>query len=250
MRALCLIREGLHYRRGAYLEGLKRAGYKPVDSLPDPKPGDLLLCWNRYGRFHTAACAFERAGGTVLITENGWLGKGWQGGEWFTLCRSHHSGAGYWPEGGPERWDSWGVDLHPWRTGTETIILAQRGIGEPGIASPSGWAERTQKRIGGRVRQHPGNQKANIEPDLKRAEKVVTWHSGGALKALAYGVPVWYEYPRWIGAGAASKIGDPLVTDDAKRLAMFRRLAWSMWTLDELRLGEPFVRIASQNADC
>lgn len=243
MRALCLIREGLHYRRDAYLEGLNHAGLKPVPALPDPKPGDVLIIWNRYGRFHEAAKQFKRAGATVLVTENGWLGKAWNAGEWFTLCEDHHAGAGSWPVGGPERWDSFGAELQPWRTsGTETIILGQRGIGEPEIRSPNGWEISTQRRIGGRIRLHLGKSNPPLSPDLRKAQKVVTWASGAALKALVYGVPVWYDFPQWIGAGAASRIGEPLVCDDAKRLAMFRRLAWSMWTLDEIRSGIPFQR--------
>lgn len=247
MRALCLIREGLHYRRGAYLEGLKAAGFKTVDSLSNPGPGDCLVIWNRYGRFHETAKNFERLGALVLVTENGWLGKSWQGGEWFTLCRGHHSGAGYWPVGGPERWDSWGATLHPWRTGgKQTIILGQRGIGEPGLRSPPNWEHETQRKLGGgRIRPHLGKLNPPLTPDLDKADKVVTWSSGAALKALAYGVPVWHDFPQWIGAGSASRIGEPLVRDDDKRLAMFRRLAWSMWTLDEIRSGAPFARFAT-----
>lgn len=245
MRALCLLRESLHYRRGAYLEGLQAAGYRTVSHLPDPAPGDVLVIWNRYSRGHEEAKRFERAGATVLVTENGWLGKGWRGGEWFSLCRNHHGGAGTWYCGGPERWDSWGVELAPWREGgTQTIILEQRGIGEPGVRSPPGWHMHTQLRIGGRIRHHPGNQRTPIEPDLSKAEKVVTWASSAGLKALAYGVPVWHEYKQWIGAEAASRIGDPLVRDDTKRLSMFRRLAWAMWTLDEIREGQAFDAIA------
>lgn len=240
MRALCLIREGLHYRRSAYIDGLKAAGYTLADSIPDPKPSDVLVIWNRYGRFDEEAKRFERSGAKVWVTENGWLGKDWNGGEWFALSEGHHAGAGKWKERG-DRWDAWGVRLSPWRHGTETVILAQRGIGEPGIASPVGWAENTQRRIGGRIRQHPGKHQGPIEPDLANAEKVVTWNSGAALKALMCGVPVWHDFPKWIGASAASRIGDPLVRDDEKRLAMFRRLAWAMWTLDEIRTGEPFA---------
>lgn len=242
MRALCLIREGLHYRREAYLDGMKRAGLKPVAALSDPGPGDFLIIWNRYGRFHETAKLFESRGARVLVTENGWLGKAWNAGEWFTLCEGHHGGAGSWPVDGPERWDSWGAELQPWRTGTETIILGQRGIGEPGMRSPNGWEAATQKRVGGRIRPHLGKSNPPLSPDLRKAQKVVTWASGAALKAILYGVPVWHDFPQWIGASAASRIGETLVTDDAKRLAMFRRLAWSMWTLDEIRSGSPFSR--------
>lgn len=242
-RALNLLREALPYRRDAFTGGLKKAGYKVVPALPDPKPGDVLLTWNRYGGYANEAQRFEQAGARVLVCENGWLGKSWRGGEWFTLCEGHHAGAGTWKVGGPERWDSWGVELAPWKHGSETIVLGQRGIGEEGIRSPDGWGERMARKLGARLRPHPGTSKTPLEPDLANAEKVVTWNSGAALKALLLGVPVWYDFPQWIGAMAASRVGEPLVRDDALRLAMFRRLAYAMWTLDEISTGEPIANL-------
>jgi hypothetical protein len=226
---------------------LANAGYAVVASLPNPQPGDVLLIWNRYGGFAEEAHRFEQAGATVLITENGWLGKGWNGGEWFTLCQGHHAGAGSWHVGSAERWDSWGIELQPWRDGTQTVVLGQRGIGESGIRCPDGWGERMASRLKAKFRPHPGARKTPLEPDLLDAEKVVTWNSGAALKALLFGVPVWYAFPQWIGAEAASRVGEPLVKDDAKRLATFRRLAWSMWTLEEITAGGPIELLSSNS---
>lgn len=251
-RALNLLRAALHYRREAFDAGLRAAGFTNVNALPDPRPGDLLLSWNRYGGYHDQAQLFERAGAHVLVAENGYLGKSWQvPGEWFALAAGHHAGAGRWVDGGPARWNGWGVHLAPWRTnGTETVILGQRGIGEPGIKSPDRWAEVTRKRIGGRIRAHPGNAPAAVPlaADLKVAREVITWHSGAALHALLMGIPVWTDFPQWIGAGAARPLcdwpGDGL-RDDAARLAMFQRLAWAMHTLDEIRTGEPIARLVA-----
>jgi hypothetical protein len=242
LRALCLLRQDLHYRRESYCVGLKRRGYSLVDRLDRPQKDDVLLIWNRYGAFHEEANRFEAAGATVLVTENGWLGKTWRDGEWFTLCRSHHAGAGHWHDGGPSRWDSWGVTLEPWRNGGELVVFGQRGIGEPGIKAPSGWAEHVSRKLGGRVRQHPGvRETIPLEDDLAKCGRVATWNSGAALKALILGIPVMYDFPKWIGGMASSRLGEPLKTDDESRLAMFRRLAWSMWTLDEIRSGEAWA---------
>lgn len=245
MRALNLLRNSLHYRKEAFNEGLTRAGFKVSKERFDPEPGDLLLIWNRYGGFHETALMFERAGAHVLVVENGYLGKDWRGQEWFSIARNHHAGAGEWSDRGSERWDSWGVELAPFRDGQETLILGQRGIGEPGVRSPEAWAELVRHRIGGRIRPHPGVSPAkSLAEDLANVGKVVTWHSGAALHALMLGVPVWHDYPQWIGATA----GRPLAewscepnTDEAARLSMFRRLAWSIWTLDEVRTGEPIA---------
>lgn len=246
-RALNTLRASLHYRREAFDAGLQAVGFEVVTQLPRPERGDLLLLWNRYGGYAEQAAEFERRGGLVLVAENGYLGKHWRGAEWFALARGHHAGAGWWPDGGPGRWGGWGVELSPWRDGgTETLVLAQRGIGEPGVRSPAGWAEAARRRIGaGRIRQHPGNstQSVPLADDLAQARDVVTWNSGAALLALLAGVPVWCDWPQWVGAEACwplSEFGkrEPR-RDDEARLGTFRRLAWSMWTLDEVRTGEP-----------
>lgn len=249
-RALNLLRHSLHYRREAFDAGLRAAGFDVVAELRDPRPGDLLLIWNRYAGFDEQARHFEARAATVLVTENGWLGKAWCGGEWFALSAGQHGGAGRWPQGGPERWDFWGAELAPWRAGgAESLILGQRGIGSTEVRSPARWAEVTQRRCGGRIRPHPGTGPAlPLADDLTAAREVFTWNSGAALLALMQGVPVWHDFPQWIGAGAARPLsewpGEPK-RDEAARLAMFRRLAWAMWTLDEIRTGAPIARLAA-----
>lgn len=242
-RALCSLSDGPNYRKADFVAGLQACGFEVVANLPKPERRDLVLVWNRHGANNARAQAFEAVGATVLVAENGYLGKNWMGRKWFALARGHHAGAGDWKPAGPQRWDSWGVEFAPWREGTETVILAQRGIGEPGVASPAGWADRVQARIGGRIRRHPG-EKAPTKPladDLSEARCVVTWHSAGALQALLLGVPVFYDFPQWIGAGAARPLAEfkegPLHGD---RLGAFRRLAWAMWTAEEIADGQAF----------
>jgi hypothetical protein len=245
-RAQCWLPEGPNYRRECFLAGLEAAGVECVPKIERPGPSDILLLWNRPPAREAEARRFEAAGARVLVIENGYLGKQWMGRKWFAMAWGHHAGAGRWPDGGPERWDSWGVEMAPWRGGIgDTLILAQRGIGEQGVASPRGWAEAVQRAIGGRIRRHPGAYTAavSLEDDLAAASSVVTWHSAGALHALLGGVPVWYGFDRWIGAGAARVLrefgADPR-RDDAARLAMFRRMAWAMWDADEVRSGAAF----------
>jgi hypothetical protein len=117
------------------------------------------------------------------------------------------------------------------------VILPQRGIGPPGVATPPQWLQNVRNRlttagIKHRVRPHPGQREAMpLEQDLRNASVVWTWGSGAALKALAMGVAVKHEMPGWIGAQDNT---------DAGRLAMFRRLAWAMWTLPEIESGQAF----------
>jgi hypothetical protein len=253
MRAQCMIRESLHYKRAAFVDGLFAAGFSVTSIVNKPAPEDALLIWNRYGAYHEEARRFEAAGARVIVAENGYLGKRWRGGEWFALALGHHCGAGHWIAGGPERWDDAGVELQPWRqTGDEVVIMGQRGIGEPGIATHPGWAESVRQKIGGRVRAHPGNNapQTPLDRDLARASSVVVRSSTAGLWALIWGIPVWSAVPWWIGDSACLPLdlfGQAPRRDDAARLAMFRRMAWAQWDLSEIRSGEAFAHLLSLN---
>lgn len=250
MRAQCNLPAGPNYKREAFLAGLAAAGYEIHHRIDKPEPCDILVIWNRPPAQEAEARKFEKAGARVVVTENGYLGKNWRGRKWFALAIDHHAGAGIWRDHGPSRWDSWGVELHDWKREGENLILAQRGIGEPGIASPRGWAQDVQKRIGGRIRKHPGIDmpQVSLEDDLKGVGAVVTWHSGGAIQALIWGHPVAYGFPQWIMARAASRLSQweegPWCNDYA-RLTALQRMAWAMWDAEEIRSGHAFKVLLS-----
>lgn len=251
-RAVCLIREALVYRRAAFVAGLRAAEFEVVDRTDNPGPGDALVIWNRYGTNDALATQYEQAGASVVVVENGYLGKNWQEDRWFALSLGQHAGAGEWKPGATWRWDSWNVELAPWRGDWtkeqygNVVILAQRGIGSPLVRSPDGWAQRVQKKIGGRIRAHPGKHPptVSLQDDLRDADCVVTWASTAALSALMWGIPVFCDFPQWIGMQACQPLSEwgkvPPKCDDAARLAMFRRLAWAMWRAGEVENGTAF----------
>lgn len=246
--AVNLIRSSLHYRREAFTSGLLACGYRLVETIKAPTPEDVLLIWNRYSGFAEMADFWESRGARVIVAENGYLGKHWRGGEWFSLALGHHCGSGYWVDQGPSRWDGWSVDLAAWKYGEGNLILAQRGIGERGIASPMNWAESAVRRYGGRIRPHPGKTppKVTLEEDLGGVDAVLTWNSAAALRALLLGYPVWFDDATWIGGLAARPLKDwpgEAKRSDVDRLQMFRRLAWSVWNLQEVQSGEAFSSI-------
>lgn len=228
MRAWLNLRYTVPERRAAFHAGLAACGYRPIEGLPgDFADGDVLVTWNRIGHGDTVARQFEARGLPVLVAENATWGNGFAERRWYTIARGWHNTAGCFPVGGPERWDSLGVVLDRWRTHGETVVLPQRGIGANGM--PRNWT------APGRVRRHPGTAPAiELEQDLARAGKVVTWGSGAAVKALVWGIPVESHMPNWIAEQDNT---------DAGRLAMFRRLAWAQWTLDEIADGLPFRRL-------
>jgi hypothetical protein len=249
LRAYIELRTEPQYRRAAFVEGLQRVGYTIVATPPRPIRGrDLAVIWNRYGYGDLLARRYEQAGARVIVAENGYLGRDWRGEHWYALACHAHNGAGTWPDNGPARWDALNVALEPWRTGREIVVLGTRHIGPEGIREPPGWAARmcaqlqrqTERPV--RLRVHPGESACvPLASDLADAWAVVTWGSGAALKALAMGVPVFFAFPRWIGAPAARRIERGIhERAEVDRLPMFRRLAWAMWRTDEIAAGEPF----------
>lgn len=217
-------------RVDAFRSGLERAGFSvEVGLCSTPKHGDVLVTWNRIGQADIIANRYTH----VLVAENASWGNGFLGDSWLTMARDRHNTAGMFPVGGDERWDSLGVELAPWRTSGETVILPQRGIGSPPTVMPAGWERSALRRYGGRVRKHPGKSPAKpLVEDLARCGRAVTWGSGAAVQALMMGIPVTSEMPNWIA--------EQDNTDDG-RLAMFRRLAWAQWRMAEIESGEAFA---------
>ncbi len=246
--ATCLIRDLPHYRRQAFADGLRANGYVVSFAIPPSviRPSDCLVIWNRYGGNATFADRFEAVGAPVFVAENGYLTP--EGVQMYAVARSQHNGAGSWRIEEGDRWSPLGIELKPWReNGAHILVLPQRGIGPPGVAMPRIWVNDVMhrlKRVTGRpvrLRAHPGKHRPPLEPDFANCWAAVTWGSSAALKAIVAGIPVFYEFPQWIGAGAGQfEVRDlerPFLGD---RLPMLRRLAWSQWSVGEISAGEPF----------
>lgn len=173
----------------------------------------------------------------MIVAENASWGNEFAGQHWYHLSLNYHNTAGLYPVGDADRWNNLGIPLQPFRQRGETVILPQRGIGPPGVAMPQGWVNRQN----GRIRMHPGKRPdvVPLEQDLAQAGRVVTWGSGAAIKALIMGIPVFSEMPNWIAAQDNTEQG---------RLDMFRRLAWSQFTYDEISSGFAFARLLNKCA--
>lgn len=267
MRAFNLIRSEPHYRRDAFDAGLRSVGYDIVDQrqIGIPKPTDLLVIWNRYAHWADLADRFEAAGAAVLIAENGIIGAteneyakqyDLAGDQLYTLALNYHNGGGRWWIGEPGRWRQQGIEVKPWREdGEHILVLPQRGFGPAAVAPPKNWLHDTLERLKAitirpiKLRPHPGNYPAKIplSDDLRDCWCAVTWGSGAGIKALCAGVPVYSEWPQWLGFPGAlsfSAIGraDIEPSDDGRQV-MLDRLAWCQWTVSEIASGEPFRRL-------
>lgn len=264
-RALVLVRAQPQYRREAFEAGARAAGYQVVSSLPTPARTDICITWNRYGGADAQARAVEAAGGTVIVVENGYLGRDAAGQKLYAMQRSMLHGFGPFHVGEEDRLEALGVRFLPWRTGgTEVVVLAQRGIGVDPVRSTPDDAQRVASAIRQatglpvRIRTHPGDREPEIPlaDDLARAAFAVCHTSAAGLHALVMGVPVVTTAERWLGRPAASYVpaGDlaawrdapaRLVRDGGLRALTFHRVAWAQWTVDEIKTGEPIRRVLS-----
>lgn len=251
MRAAILLRHTPHYRCDVFAHGLARHGYhcELGRHQRNPGPNDLLVLWNRTRAFDPVARMYEARGARVLVVENGYIDEG---EKFYAVALGHHNGAGSWYVGDQPRFP---VDERPWRTsGSKVLILPQRGIGEQGIAMPSGWALRITDRlreITDRplvLRPHPGHQRVPIPLDFRDVWCAVTWGSGAAIKALHAGIPVFHEFGRWIGSpGAAPLAGDLEACHTPDRRELWTRITWAQWKLDEIESGEAFDRLLNED---
>ena len=275
MKAFSLIRQEPWYRRQAFESGLKRAGFEVLQRSPDgARPGDVLLLWNRYGGTHEIAVRFEREGGLVLVAENGYIGAGGTAPKfdvhpagpkpqhYYALAEGWHNGRGRWPGGGPERFAALGVELKPWRTEGEHILVCPNrsfGVGEQ-LMHPD-WAQRCVERLRKqtkrpvRIRAHPGNDapRRPLSEDLKGCWAVVIWSSSCGVHALAEGIPVICEAPYWIckeatlpSAGVLEQLAAgpwERMGHSESRARAFERLAWAQWQISEISEGVPFAHL-------
>lgn len=254
-RAYCLIRDQPVYRREAFCDGLRAAGYDLRSGAPtDVRAGDLLVMWNRYFDNHERALTFERAGGIVLVAENGYVGVDRADRKIYALARGFHNGRGKTPVGGPERWDALSIALAPWKRGEHVLVSANRSFGTPGGIMPNDWMiqvrnvlEKTTKRPV-KFRAHPGNDRPKhpFSGDLEGAHCVIIWSSSTGCEALIAGVPVFCMAPWWICKEATRAdihlLEEPLC-DDAARLDAFQKLAWAQWHVDEIASGTAYRTI-------
>ncbi len=231
-----------NHKEDLFSKGFKALGFQVTkDNGVDPKPTDILLVWNVTSRNKPTRDKFKRAGARILVAENGYIGKDNNGNKLLALAWDGHAGEGIWNIGDYPRYLDHNFDILPWKDGKNIVILAQRGIGN---AKDVSWArqialelkKKTDKPI--IIREHKGRDNPPLEPVLDNAYCCVTWSSGAAIKAIAYGVPVFYSMPNWIGAKAAFyglDIDNPCKGD---RIEMFHRLGWAQWTRAEIESGE------------
>lgn len=269
------VMDGPGYPFAEIVAGVKRYGMTPITGkvpVEGIEPSDVLLTWTlwRESTRYRRAELFRQAGAKVIVMENGWLPL-INGARYWQAAFDGHNGAGTFPAGGPNRWQSWGIELAPWREPAPDdpiLVCSQRGTVEddPAITHGSWWAPQILAKLrehgGGRPiwwRPHPGAPKRG-HPDsgmvmldcratpladhLARAALCVVYSSSSATEALIRGVPVYYDGPNIMLREAAfhdpALIADPPRPD---RFPAFERAAWAQWSAAELARGDMLAHL-------
>lgn len=233
------IRREPYYRLDSITAGMRRLGYEIVSRAP-AAPGNVLVLWNRKaGRDDADATAMERAGGKVLVIENGYIQKV-DKSMYAVSLSEHHTGG---PVGDTDRFSALGFELQPMRPVLHvgvTLVCGQRGIGSPHMASPPQWAEKKAAELRRysevvRVRPHPGNTapRVPLQDDLRDVDCVHVWSSNAGVLALVLGYSVTSWAPHWICQDWFTR----------GRKAALQLMAWSQWSPAEIATGEPFARL-------
>ena len=238
-----IVRKEPGYRREALESGFKRLGYTLVHGA-QPAAGNVLVVWGRKPQDEDTCAAYERAGGRVVVMENGYLSRNEKSMYALSLGQ-HHTGG---PVGDEDRFSKLGFTVKPWRPtpGGRIVVCGQRGIGSRLMASPPAWAETYAKKIkNAYVRQHPGNHAPRVPlvADLMGASCCAVWSSNAGVLALVEGYPVVYAAPHWICEQGASRGWNNPGYGDASRAAALRRMSWSQWHHEEISTGEPLARL-------
>jgi hypothetical protein len=238
--------------------GLGKHNYRILSASDVAKlgPGDLLVTWNRNGGHDAIAAGCERRGAKVMVVENGYIGTDAHSNKLYAMALGQHNGAGKWTVGKEDRWSNLGIALQPWRSkGAFILLVPQRGIGSPSVRMQPSWLTQTTAKLERMterpvvLRRHPGVLRHHkpIEPEFQNCWAVVTWASGGGIKAIVCGIPVFYGLENWIGAPAGlpfegADLETPFLGD---RLPMLQRMAWAQWKVDEIASGAAFACLMS-----
>ena len=153
------------------------------------------------------------------------------------------------PEPSAERWNSLGIELMPWKSDGEYVLLLEQCVGDR--AAPD--VEKFRKLITSEcarrkwplvVRPHPISRRnqSTLAEDLAGASLAITWCSTASVEAVIAGVPTYTLGPGSITAPVtAHSLSDPPYMGD--RTTWAHRLAHRQWTLDEMRDGSAWPHI-------
>lgn len=161
----------------------------------------------------------------------------------------------------PDRWMVNGVDLKPWRTGGEYIVVMGQCAGDASLCGIdfAAWAKGVAGGLENRrgdylpifYRKHPlsggvipgiRTLQGSMSDALDKAAMVVTFNSNSGVDAVLAGVPtVSIDRGSMVWPVSAHSVFDEPVTPD--RTQWSHNLAYCQWSRDELMSGAAWAHI-------
>lgn len=151
-----------------------------------------------------------------------------------------------------DRWEKLGIELKPYQEGGDHILVCGQIPWDASVQAHDHerWISHTLEHLGRitkrpvRFRPHPKISPTPMPPlehDMERAFAVVTFSSNSAVDAAIAGLPVFAFDPGSMAWAIANRdwsyIDAPL---KPPREPWAARLAYTQWTLEEMKEGEPW----------
>lgn len=253
----------------AFVAGLARYGhhvaFRAIHHYDGPEPCDLAIT---IGWTPVAASIHKdqlSKGKPTLSISDGFIRKGTGPGAYYAITRNGFGAYGDKVNGcKQDRWDALGIELAEWRKPSKDghILIAHQHTKTHQGGDRQDWFTRvvaflrktTERKI--IVRGHPRDPKFTlpvgceastnnaIEDDLKNAHALITYDSNAVVEALVAGVPC-FTFGRTMGDPLClhdlNQLEEPPLATQDERQQWANNLAYSQWTVEEMREGLPWL---------
>jgi len=248
LRARLIVKSGFKHQIqaiGAFQTGLVRHGIKAElqNHWGGANDADFVVAWNTKNIPDNLSRPFVCLEAGYINGRSGdyvrdrlrFISAGWNG--------LHGRAGSSSPDRPPDRWDSLGIELQPWRYGSGIILICGQHPGD--VQAPRGdpeWDKVLEmgELHGSRVifRPHPllGPNMRPLSEALGEAKMVVTWSSTAAVEAVITGVPtVALDRGSIAWEVTSHGISEPPYVGPREQWAA--NLAYKQWTRGELESG-------------
>jgi len=244
----------------AFIDGLKRHGMK-AEWLHESnyKPSDLAVIWGV--RFPHIIKGQKDCGGDYLVMERGYFR------DRLKYCSLGYNGlngnAEFLAENSPpDRWEKHGVEVKPWKTDGEYILLLGQVRGDQSVKHldirdwyrevvtevkrqtdmPIYFRPHPQARQFDGIMQVEGYKTGTLEEAFEGAARAITFNSNSGVDAILNGVPlIAMDRGSMAWEVAQNEIEMEHVLFD--RTQWLNDLAYKQWTLEEIARGKAWTHL-------
>lgn len=263
MKAHVLMRPREPWPYRSICDGLKKLGIEPItDGRCDPRY-DMCITWNNYGITSRTTMRYREAGKPHLVIENGPRLRP----EEFVIQKGGHNGPNFLiADQGGERADWLLSRMKKWVEQDDRLALVcgQRASLYSDVAMPREWPSNVVSKLQKadwtvRYRRHPDRDaKAPLPPDTIKTDHtqpitydlpgtkfVAVYSSMSAIHAVLNGIPAAYGASRYMADEVCTRfdrtnLDDPSSFFMGDREPFFRKLAWNLWSREEIESGQAF----------